>query len=207
MSEAAVSGGAAEPVRLALVSGSLRAGSLNTAVLRTAGELARRASPEVQLSTVDIARLPLFNADVPETAAPEIARVVLTLRRSHGLLISTPEYNGNPPGALLNLLDWISRSPSTGPLLGLPTVTASASPGARGAIRAQQRLREALQRCGARLVADPVALGRATEQLGRDGLYAGPEAVRQLAAVVTALLAPGSDQRVRPAAAPAPGQR
>lgn len=194
MSERAACGCAPESARLTLISGSLRAGSLNTAVLRTAAALARAVHPGVRLSTFDIARLPLFNADLAASAAPEVAGAFLALRRSHGLLISTPEYNGNPPGALMNMLDWLSHSVSSGPLQGLPVATASASPDVRGGIRAQQRLREVLERCGARIVADPVLFCRATGRLGEGGIFAGSEVPHQLAAAVTALLAATAPQ-------------
>jgi chromate reductase, NAD(P)H dehydrogenase (quinone) len=85
------------------LSGSLRKGSYNTALLHAAAAM----MPEgVAITVKTIHGIPLFNQDVE--SAEGIPEVVSTLKESiaaaDGLLLSTPEYN--------NAIDWLSRPPA-----------------------------------------------------------------------------------------------
>src|SRR3954447_6900540 len=94
-------------VSLLLISGSLRAGSTNAAVLRTAAALA----PD-EVETVlfhGLAELPHFNPDDDVEGQPVHAAVTAmrdAVARADALLICTPEYAGALPGAFKNLLEW-----------------------------------------------------------------------------------------------------
>jgi chromate reductase len=90
------------------ISGSLRRGSLNTALLRAAAEL---APPGVIVEEASIRGIPLYDGDVEaETGIPEAVRELKDrIAGSSGLLIVTPEYNSSIPGVLKNALDWLSR--------------------------------------------------------------------------------------------------
>ena len=92
-------------VKLLGISGSLRAGSYNTMLVR---EAARVFAPD-EFSFADL-RLPLYDGDLEARGMPES---VLTLcdqiRAADAIVISTPEYNKNPSGVLKNALDWVSR--------------------------------------------------------------------------------------------------
>ena len=91
---------------LLLISGSLRAESTNTAVLRTA-----QADAPNQTSCVlyeELAFLPHFNPDDDvDPLHPAVARLRALVHESDALLISTPEYAGALPGSLKNLLEWL----------------------------------------------------------------------------------------------------
>jgi len=140
-------------VRIVGLSGSLRAGSWNTAVLRSAAELLPEGA---SLEIVAYGDVPLYNFDLGEPEA--VARFKATLAAADALLIATPEYIHSVPGVLKNALDWASRPAGKGPLVGTPTAVLSASPGAVGGARAQQHLKAIL-------------LG------GNTPVYAGPEVV------------------------------
>lgn len=94
-------------VQILLVSGSLRDGSTNTSVLRTAGEVAPadvRAILYAGMST-----LPHFNPDADregEPVAPAVRHLRGQIAAADAILICTPEYAGALPGALKNLLEW-----------------------------------------------------------------------------------------------------
>lgn len=94
------------------ISGSLRAGSSNTKLLRAA---ARVAPAGVDVRIYDrLAELPHFNPDVEEVDCPAIARELRELlRASAALLICTPEYAHGVPGVLKNALDWLVGSDAT----------------------------------------------------------------------------------------------
>src|SRR3954467_4421310 len=95
------------PVSLLLVSGSLRAGSTNAAVLRTAEALVPEGVETVLYS--GMAELPHFNPDDDAEGQP-LPPAVAAMRdagaRADALLVCTPEYAGALPGALKNLLEW-----------------------------------------------------------------------------------------------------
>ncbi len=126
-------------LRIVGLSGSLRAGSWNTAVLRSAAELLPEGAT---LEIVPYQDVPLYNFDLGE---PEpVQRFKATLGAADALLIATPEYIHSVPGVLKNALDWASRPAGKGPLVGKPAAVLSASPGAVGGARAQQHLKAIL---------------------------------------------------------------
>jgi len=88
-----------------MISGSVREGSVNSAVLATAAELLPSGMTAVVYDGLE--DLPHFN---PDTDRDPLPRSVAELRRlideSSALLFSTPEYAGAMPGALKNLLEW-----------------------------------------------------------------------------------------------------
>jgi NAD(P)H-dependent FMN reductase len=95
------------PVSILLISGSLRTGSTNSALLRTAHALA----PDGVVTALygGLGDLPHFNPDddvdgEPLPAVPADLRAQLDA--SDAVLFSTPEYAGALPGSFKNLLDW-----------------------------------------------------------------------------------------------------
>lgn len=179
---------AVSQVRLAMMSGSLRCRSLNSAVLRVAGRFVARVPYVVEARVVRIDLLPLFNEDI-EDGHPEVGRLSAALRRADGLFVASPEYNGHPSGVLKNALDWMSCKPGTSPLLGLPTATVSAAPGSAGGLGGQEHLREILERCGARIVGASTALGRAGQQLDAAGEFTDDDTCCLIAGALMPLLA------------------
>src|SRR5262245_2336658 len=93
------------------LSGSLRRGSFNTALLRAAADLMPDGA---ELSVHTVHGVPLYDADAE--AAEGIPRSVTELKdaiaAAHGLVLATPEYNNSLPGVLKNAIDWLSRPPS-----------------------------------------------------------------------------------------------
>jgi chromate reductase, NAD(P)H dehydrogenase (quinone) len=93
------------------ISGSLRAGSFNTALLRAAAQLVPDGT------TLDVRTLhgiPLYNGD--DEAASGLPEAVAVLKdaiaAADGLLLVTPEYNNSLPGVFKNAIDWLSRPSS-----------------------------------------------------------------------------------------------
>jgi chromate reductase len=90
------------------ISGSLRRGSFNTALLRTAGDLMPEGS---HLTIESIQDIPLYNGDVEaaEGIPKRAAELKKAISGADGLLLATPEYNNSIPGVLKNAVDWLSR--------------------------------------------------------------------------------------------------
>jgi NAD(P)H-dependent FMN reductase len=133
------------------ISGSLRSGSLNSALLRAAGGL----MPEgAQLEIGSIHGIPLYDGDVETaTGLPEAVQVLKArVVASQGLLLVTPEYNNSIPGVFKNAIDWLSRPASDiAKVFGnRPVAVIGASPGGFGTILAQDAWLPVLRTLGAR---------------------------------------------------------
>ncbi|UCI08312.1 NADPH-dependent FMN reductase [Mesorhizobium sp. B1-1-8] len=106
------------------ISGSLRAASTNSALLAA---LAANAPPGCRLTVFDgLGRLPIFNPDDEGERTPaEAARLIEAVTRSHGVIVSCPEYAHGVPGGMKNALDWlVSRDAA----VGRPAMLVHASP-------------------------------------------------------------------------------
>jgi NAD(P)H-dependent FMN reductase len=119
------------------ISGSLRRGSYNTMLLRTAIELAPAGA---KLEMAAIRDVPLYDGDVEAEGIPPVVRALKDrVAASDGLLLVTPEYNNSMPGVLKNVIDWLSR-PATDIARvfgGLPVGVMGATPGHGGTALAQ----------------------------------------------------------------------
>jgi len=121
------------------ISGSLRKGSYNSSLLRTAQTLAPGG---VTIEIADISDIPLYNEDVREQGyPPSTLRFREQIRAADALLFVTPEYNYSVPGVLKNAIDWASRPPDQ-PFAGKFAGVMGASMGATGTARAQYHLRQ-----------------------------------------------------------------
>jgi chromate reductase len=120
------------------LSGSLRQGSFNTALLRAAVAL----MPEnAELAIGSIREIPLYDGD--REAADGIPEPVAALKdaiaAADGLLLVTPEYNNSIPGVFKNAIDWLTRPPADIKRVfgGKPVALMGASPGGFGTILSQ----------------------------------------------------------------------
>ena len=153
-------------MRILAVSGSLRAGSHNTALLRAAIEAAPEGVEVELFDPAGIAELPLYDQDLDTAGAPEaVARLREAWGSADAILFATPEYNGSVPGGLKNAIDWASRPKFDSALTNKTVGVVGASTGQFGAMWAQQDLRKILGIAGARVVGDGLPVARAHEGL------------------------------------------
>jgi NAD(P)H-dependent FMN reductase len=125
--------------RIIGISGSLRKGSYNTALLRAAAQLTPYG---VELEIATLHGIPLYDGDVEATSGIPNAVTALkaTIAQADGLLLATPEYNNSIPGVFKNAIDWLSRPPADIPTLfgKRPVALLGASPGGFGTILAEE---------------------------------------------------------------------
>ena len=167
------------------MAGSLRVGSYNRALLRTALE-------QVPIGvTVEIfgelGALPYFDEDLEAAGAPAI---VVDLRRAiadaDALLVVTPEYNGGTSGVLKNALDWASRGPVR-VLAGKPVAimgTSTGGGGAQGGIESVGRL---LRRTRSDVLEHTVAVPLAAEAFDSRLCLVDREVSAEVRAIVSEL--------------------
>jgi len=177
-------------MRVLGLSGSLRRGSHNRALLRAA---AAALPPDVELVVWDrLAELPAYDEDLDAASvrAPEPVRALReAIAEADALLIATPEYNASLPGALKNALDWASRPHATNPLRGKPAAVIGASTGLFGAVWAQAEARKVLKTIGARVLERELPVGQADAAWAPDGTLLDPALGTALAEIIEELVA------------------
>lgn len=163
------------------ISGSLRRGSYNSALLRAArSELPK----EVRFDEWDeLAAIPAYSEDIAADP-PSVAALKAALAEADAVLFATPEYNASVPGALKNALDWVSRPFLANPLRDKPVAVVGASQGAFGAIWAQAELRKILRTLGARTDQRELVVAHVQSAFGEDGSLRDDELASALRSIV-----------------------
>jgi len=118
-------------MKLLAISGSVRKGSYNLALLRAMKALCPQGSSVMVYDQVK--EIPIFNPDVGDSDIPEsVCSLTSRIRESDGVIISTPEYAHGVPGALKNALDWLVSSDA---LILKPVAVTSVSTSGLGGVR------------------------------------------------------------------------
>lgn len=168
---------AAPLIHVLAVSGSLRAASVNTALLQV---LAQLAPDSMRIRLFDgIAALPLFNPDLEGREPPPVHAWRAALASADAVIIASPEYAHGVTGAIKNALDWVVGS---GELSGKPAAVLIASTRSEHAPAALARTVAVMdaQLIAAACLAVPVNTSRAT----RVDILALPAAVEALRTVL-----------------------
>ena len=176
------------PLHFLAISGSLRAASSNTSILRAAALL---APPDVQIEFYpNLGELPHFTPDLEGEAAPAIVRDLRArVAAADGILFCTPEYVHALPGSFKNLLDWLV---SGGELWDKPVAILRVAK--RGAY-ADAQLREVLKTLMARVdEAASVALPLGTNHVGAEQIAEDAQLAPLLRAGVVALAHAANDK-------------
>ena len=123
-------------MKVLAISGSLRAASKNTALLRAIAQLAP-SNVTVELYC-DLGKLPLFNPDLENDRPQSVISLCEKLMKADVVLIASPEYAHGVTGAIKNALDWMV---STEAFINKPVALLNASP---RAVHAHKALRETI---------------------------------------------------------------
>ena len=150
------------------ISGSLRAGSSNTTLLRAAALV---APPGMTITLYEaLGDLPPFNPDLEDTDLPAVADFRAHLHAADGVLICSPEYAHGVSGVLKNALDWVVAS---GELSGKPVALLNAAPWASFA---HAQLTETLKTMDSHFIEEAsIAVRVLPKTLDADGIAAHPE--------------------------------
>ncbi len=170
-----------------LISGSLRAGSANTAALQALQAIAPTGVHTLLYTGMH--SLPHFNPDHDdEPLHPAVAELRAQIGAADAVVFSTPEYAGALPGSFKNLLDWTVGG---GEIYQKPVawvnVSSIASP--KGGADAHDSLRRVLGYTGSVIVEAACARIPIDRKLvGEDGLIRDVEVREKLRVVLEALL-------------------
>jgi NAD(P)H-dependent FMN reductase len=177
------------------ISGSLRAGSLNTEVLRACAIL---APPSIHVTMFDgLASLPHFNPDL-DVQGVVLPAGVEDFRSQIGdadaLLISSPEYAHGVPGSLKNALDWLVSSSE---MLYKPIGLLNISP---RSTHAYTSLLEILRTMSTLLIPGAlVELPLTRSMVSAERIAANPEIADRLCSALSSLRMAGEQYRLRSA--------
>jgi chromate reductase len=174
-------------VKILAVSGSLRADSHNTALLRAAIEAAPDGV-EIELWN-GIGDLPIYDQDLEHNPPESVTRLREDWAGADAILFATPEYNGSVPGGLKNAIDWASRPKLEAALTNQNAAVVGASTGQFGAMWAQADLRKILGVAGARVIGDELPVTRAHEKFDAEGRLLDGELFERLRSLLETLAA------------------
>ncbi|KAF7138768.1 hypothetical protein RHSIM_Rhsim07G0067300 [Rhododendron simsii] len=133
---------AAKPIiKVAALCGSLRKGSYNRSLLRSAIQIGNESVNGMQIEYIDIAPLPMLNTDleVGGTYPPAVEAFRQKILEADSILFASPEYNYSVTGPLKNAIDWASRPPNVWADKAAAIVSAG---GGFGGGRSQYHLRQ-----------------------------------------------------------------
>ena len=155
------------PITILAIAGSLRAASLNTALLRA---IARLAPAEYAIRIYPgLGELPLFNPDLDADSLPAVTGLRDAIVAADVLMLASPEYAHGVSGPMKNALDWMVGNES---FIDKPLVLLNAAP---RATHAQAALRETACTMSARMIDDAcISLPLLGSGLDADGIAADP---------------------------------
>jgi NAD(P)H-dependent FMN reductase len=157
-------------IKILVIPGSLRTGSLNAKLAAVAIDALVRADVDATRISLGDFPLPIYDGDLESNSG--VPKHALDLKRMisahHGVLIVTPEYNASLPPLVKNTIDWISRVEDTHESKGQvfrerPFAIAAASNGRLGGARCLQALRLVLSACRAMVIPNQLTLAFAGE--------------------------------------------
>jgi chromate reductase len=154
-------------MRILAISGSLRAASINSALLRATLRLTPAGMDIVLFNGVG--SLPLFNPDLETRVPPQVNALRHAVAETDALLIASPEYAHGVSGAMKNVLDWLV---SFEPFIHKPVAVFNASPRAH---HADAALREILKTMSAVIVeAASISIPLLGAGLNEEGMVDSP---------------------------------
>lgn len=183
--------------RILGISGSLRAGSFNTSLLRAAQSVAP-AGVELELATLH--GIPLYDGDLEQREGIPAAVTQLKDKAaaSDGVIIATPEYNNSVPGVLKNAMDWLSRPPEdiARVYAGKPFALIGATPSGWGTLLAQNAWLGILRHVGAtHWAGGRVVISKAHQAFDAQGKLTDEAALKSLTAFVAGFAAFAAAQK------------
>ncbi|HVQ17424.1 MAG TPA: NAD(P)H-dependent oxidoreductase, partial [Actinomycetes bacterium] len=165
-----------EPLSILVLSGSARGASLNTQLAGLATQVVVQHGGTAELVTLADFDTPMYNQDVQddEGIPPGAMRFRDRLAATDAFIIASPEYNASMPGALKNLIDWVSRFRPQ-PFHQRHGMVMSASPSMVGGNRGLWSLRVPLEHLGSRVYPDMFSLAQAHQAFTDSGLLANSQ--------------------------------
>lgn len=166
--------------RILILPGSLRRGAWS---MQLALELADRLMGMVDVDVIEAESLslPLFNEDLEEepTTAARVMALHARFCSADGIILCTPEYNGQLPPVVTNMIDWVSRpayrdASLANPFLDKPTLLCTVSTGGSGGALAIAHARALMGYVGAHVLGITLSIPHADSAWLAPGMLTDP---------------------------------
>jgi chromate reductase, NAD(P)H dehydrogenase (quinone) len=182
-------------LKILVIPGSLRTGSLNARLAAAAAyEFAQAGAEVTRISLADFP-LPIYDGDLQNKSG--VPKNAVNLKRligvHHGVVIVTPEYNSSVPPLVKNTIDWVTRvqdaQETRGQVFrGRAFAIAAASESRIGGSRSLAALRLILAACHATVIPNQLALSFASEAYDDMDRLKHPADIDSLGALVRQLI-------------------
>lgn len=164
-----------EPLRILVLSASMRTGSLNTQLAKLAAVMIEKNGGKADLASMKDFDTPSYNQDLESdgshpAGAEEFNKRLLA---NDAFMIASPEYNGSMPGNIKNAIDWVSRFRPQ-PFNERHALLISASPSMAGGNRGLWSLRIPLEHLGSRVFPNMFSLAMAHQAFTPEGTISNP---------------------------------
>ena len=182
-------------LKILVIPGSLRTGSLNVKLAALAAHQIAQAGAEVTRISLADFPLPIYDGDLQ--AKSGVPKNAVNLKRMigahHGVLIVTPEYNASVPPLVKNTIDWVTRvqdpQERRGQVFrGRAFAIAASSQSRLGGSRSLAALRLILSACQALVIPNQLALSFAGEAYDDMDRLKHPADIEALEALVRQLI-------------------
>ena len=182
-------------LKILVIPGSLRTGSLNARLAATAAYELAQADAEVTRISLGDFPLPIYDGDLQTKSG--VPKHAINLKRMigahHGVLIVTPEYNSSVPPLVKNTIDWVTRVQDPHETRGQvfrerAFAIAAASENRLGGTRCLAALRLILSACHAVVIPNQLALPFASEAYDDMDRLKNPADIDALKALVRQLI-------------------
>ena len=182
-------------LKILVIPGSLRTGSLNARLAAAAVHEFAQAGVDVTRISLGDFPLPIYDGDLQTKSG--LPKNAINLKRMmsahHGVLIVTPEYNSSVPPLVKNTIDWVSRVQDAHETRGQvfrerAFAIAAASEGRFGGTRSLAALRLILSACHAMVIPNQLALSFASEAYDDMDRLKHPADIEALKALVRQLI-------------------
>ena len=149
-------------LRVLVLGASLASKSLNNRLAAFAARLVAEKGAASDLANVGDFDCPFYDHDIEVEAGLPVGahRFCEHLKAADALIVASPEYNASMPGAIKNLIDWVSRFRPQ-PFNGKQALLMSASPSMAGGNRGLWALRVPFEHLGTRVYPDMFSLAQA----------------------------------------------
>lgn len=163
-----------QPIKLAVIIGSVRGGRFGPVVARWFVRQAEQ-NDAISVDLIDLLDFPLpvhmpAHGQQPEPEVAEIrARLAARLAAADAFVVVTPEYNHTIPASLKNAVDWFMEE-----WMAKPVALVSYG-GMGGGLRAAEHLRQVFAEVHAVTIRDMISFHNAWTEFGMPGQPSSPE--------------------------------
>jgi chromate reductase len=182
-------------LKILVIPGSVRTGSLNARLAAAAAYEFAQAGVEVTRISLGDFPLPIYDGDLQTKSG--VPKNAVNLKRMiaahHGVLLVSPEYNSSVPPLVKNAIDWVTRvqdaQESRGQVFRERVFAiAAASESRLGGSRCLAALRQILSACQATVIPNQLALSFAGEAYDDMDRLKHPADIEALGALVRQLI-------------------